>query len=295
MIAQTHVGIGLLASIVCSQAYGIPFTVLHFFAVLFGSVFPDIDYEGSIINPAGINPAGINPAGINPAGINPAGINPAGSSSTGRNRGLLAELSHLIAAVFGHRGFFHWPALGLVLTILGLLLGQLWLFWFGWAYTWHIIADSFTRQGVPFFAPFSKAMYGWGAFATGSFPEGIICVVVWWGVLCFGFVLLPDSLQDLFSHWTGSVGLSRFRMPLLGLIGFLLGWQLWRNRLTPYSVIGNRRTRVFHRPDCQWADTMGWYNRCRIRNPEVALKKKYTPCSTCKGAPKEWELGEEQE
>lgn len=46
--------------------------------------------------------------------------------------------------------------------------------------------------------------------------------------------------------------------------------------------IGNKNSRKFHRPDCQWAQKIAPYNRVFFKTREEAISAGYTPCKVCK-------------
>ncbi|ACX52448.1 nuclease (SNase domain protein) [Ammonifex degensii KC4] len=47
------------------------------------------------------------------------------------------------------------------------------------------------------------------------------------------------------------------------------------------KYIGNARSKVFHRPDCEWAQKISPRNRVEFRNKEEALEAGYRPCKVC--------------
>jgi micrococcal nuclease len=59
---------------------------------------------------------------------------------------------------------------------------------------------------------------------------------------------------------------------------------LWQEKKTDTasSYVGNKRTYVFHRPDCPYAGKVPEKNRIIFRNRLDAIKIGYTPCKRCK-------------
>ncbi|MDN5363982.1 MAG: micrococcal nuclease [Eubacteriales bacterium] len=47
------------------------------------------------------------------------------------------------------------------------------------------------------------------------------------------------------------------------------------------KYIGNIRSRIFHRPDCQWAQKIALRNRVEFKSREEALEAGYRPCNVC--------------
>ena len=97
--------------------------------------------------------------------------------------------------MFGHRGALHWPMTGIAILVISVVFDLELLFWFGWAYLWHIIGDFCTAGGVPVFGPFSRHNVKWSKLRTGSYWEALICVVLVASIIYFGFDLLPETNQ----------------------------------------------------------------------------------------------------
>jgi micrococcal nuclease len=59
---------------------------------------------------------------------------------------------------------------------------------------------------------------------------------------------------------------------------------LWQEKKTDTasSYVGNKRTYVFHRPDCPYAGKIPEKNKIIFRNRLDAIKIGYTPCKRCK-------------
>ncbi|WP_240610870.1 thermonuclease family protein [Ammonifex thiophilus] len=47
------------------------------------------------------------------------------------------------------------------------------------------------------------------------------------------------------------------------------------------GYIGNARSKVFHRPDCEWAQKIAPHNRVEFGSREEALEAGYRPCKVC--------------
>lgn len=56
-------------------------------------------------------------------------------------------------------------------------------------------------------------------------------------------------------------------------------WAVYKPNLSP--VIGNKRTKVFHRPICHSVKKINSQNRITLRNARVALEKGFRPCREC--------------
>ncbi|AZF90250.1 MAG: nuclease [Phage 5P_2] len=48
------------------------------------------------------------------------------------------------------------------------------------------------------------------------------------------------------------------------------------------AYVGNRRSKVFHRPDCEWAQKIAPQNRVEFRNREEAVRARYRLCKVCR-------------
>ena len=47
------------------------------------------------------------------------------------------------------------------------------------------------------------------------------------------------------------------------------------------KYIGNRRSRIFHRVNCEWAQKIAPHNRVEFRSREEALEAGYRSCRVC--------------
>jgi micrococcal nuclease len=50
----------------------------------------------------------------------------------------------------------------------------------------------------------------------------------------------------------------------------------------PEYYIGNKKSKIFHRPDCQWAKKIAPQNKVIFKYREEAVKAGYRPCKVCK-------------
>ena len=77
----------------------------------------------------------------------------------------------------------------------GISLDKVWLFWFGWGYLSHIIADFCTTGGVPIFGPFSTRVVRWSPLRTGSAAEIVLfgCLLI--GAVYSAWDLLPEQTR----------------------------------------------------------------------------------------------------
>ena len=48
------------------------------------------------------------------------------------------------------------------------------------------------------------------------------------------------------------------------------------------AVVGNKRTLIYHRPYCEWAEEMFSHNECHFRSSQEALAANYRPCWVCR-------------
>jgi inner membrane protein len=118
---------------------------LAFYAVLVGSLFPDIDHPRALLS---------------------------------KN---FTPFS-LVSKFTVHRGIVHSLIASIAFALVGLGI-SLWLsfgswvafgFWFG--YATHLIADSITKSGIKWLQPFSNQGYVSGPFRTGGLLEQVLFV-----------------------------------------------------------------------------------------------------------------------
>ena len=112
----------------------------------------------------------------------------------------LIGLSWLLYKSLHHRGPLHSLIFSLAVTIaacsISAAFGQSWAWGlvFGWGWLWHILADGLTKEGVPFFWPFSDerrhSLPGWAC----GIGRSLLSLAAALGIL----VLLYLCLRPLF-------------------------------------------------------------------------------------------------
>lgn len=76
-----------------------------------------------------------------------------------------------------HRGFSHSLFCSLILATIGYIINPTFGVVFGFNYLFHLALDSFTKMGVPIFAPFDKNYYGARLIKTGDGIDFFLCIV----------------------------------------------------------------------------------------------------------------------
>lgn len=178
MTAPTHVVIGMAATIALARINGLALSPVLILCAVVGSLAPDIDADGGSISRPGKIFRRFLPRGA---------------------ADLLDEFTQVISKainmVFGHRGPMHWPLIGILIYLTGLLRQNDYLLWFGWGYLWHILADAITVKGVPVLGPFRSEFYSFGSFRTGRSSELLVLIPAFLFVLVCGWPLLPENLR----------------------------------------------------------------------------------------------------
>lgn len=178
MTSPTHLVIGLASSVALTRISGFDLTPEALLAILLGSIAPDIDGDGVVSRPGRLFRRFL-------------------SRPIARMLDAFGQaLSALFRTTLGHRGFFHWPLLPVIMFIGSYYFQSPLLFWFGWAYLFHILADACTPAGVPLLAPFTKREINFFSIPTGSPGELIVFGITLFCVIIFGWDLLPDGLQE---------------------------------------------------------------------------------------------------
>ena len=132
MLGRTHIVVGLFMAFLLIIFFNIQNFVAFSLFVVFGSLLPDIDKNSSII---------------------------------GRKM-------KSVSLLFSHRGFFHsLYALALFSLVIYLLFDALYSFAFVVGYLWHLVFDSFTRQGIAYFL-FDKKIKG--EFLSGGLFDSFL-------------------------------------------------------------------------------------------------------------------------
>lgn len=160
---KTHLNGGILAGLYVSTKIvnkPLVYTAIFIGSAIIGSLIPDVDHKNSYI----------------------------GRKSKG--------ISKAINKIAGHRKLFHAPLAYLLLYsisagsslkdmqmagINGLLLGIL----------SHLILDSFTVGGLPWFYPLSKKKFSLGMIKTNGKLEDILCGIL----ICINIAMFLDILQ----------------------------------------------------------------------------------------------------
>lgn len=181
MTGPTHALFGLALTVALADTTGLLPSAPQLLLVLLGSIAPDIDGEGSVTKPGKI--------------LNR--LVPRGTARMLDDFGQI--LSKIIHCFSHHRGIFHAPIMGLIMIGAGLYFEMFWLFWFGFGYLSHIIADSLTMGGIPAFGPFKQNMYSLLRIRTGSLREGLFFILLSIYLVLRGFPLLPESLRSGFN------------------------------------------------------------------------------------------------
>ena len=180
MTGPSHIVVGIASSVSYSLYSGVSPSAAHFLVLLVGSLAPDIDGGGSITRPGTILRR----------------FFPWRIVKIFDSFGL--ALGAIVQSFTSHRGFFHWPILALFMIFGGLVFDRLWLFWFGLGYLSHILADFFTKGGVPMLAPISLERRNLTSFKSGSWIEA--CFSFWLFVysVVYGWQFLPQGVRESF-------------------------------------------------------------------------------------------------
>ncbi|MVX65859.1 metal-dependent hydrolase [Clostridium chromiireducens] len=160
---KTHINGGILTGLYfSSQMTNSPIITSAAFVggALIGSILPDIDHRSSYI---------------------------------GRKTKVISKTINKLA---GHRKLFHAPLMYLLLysASSGMMINKLFLLgikgvFFG--VLSHLILDSFTIGGLPWFYPLSKKKFSLGKIKTNSKLEDILCGIL----VCINIVMFLDILH----------------------------------------------------------------------------------------------------
>lgn len=160
MMGFTHIMIGFGASSLMGNALDIKVSALPWFAVLFGSVAPDIDEPSSTMSKPGTLLRPYLPRGI-----------------CAILDGIGKIISTVLNKLFGHRGVTHSFIIPVIIFAAARGLQLHWLYWFAACYALHIFADLLTYQGIPIFSPISNHLYSLGLVKTGSWKDRLLSMV----------------------------------------------------------------------------------------------------------------------
>ncbi|WP_026887109.1 metal-dependent hydrolase [Clostridium beijerinckii] len=160
---KTHINGGILAGLYMNcQMIHMPFssTAIFLGGAFVGSIFPDIDHGNSYI----------------------------GKKTKG--------VSKAINKLAGHRKLFHAPLVYLFLysAVIGMFINKFMLIGIKGVFLGilsHLVLDSLTVGGLPWFYPFSKKRFSIGMIKTNSKIEDILCGML----ICINVVILLDMFH----------------------------------------------------------------------------------------------------
>lgn len=182
MLAPTHLVFGLSLTVGFCHMLDVRPEPTELVLIFAGSLLPDIDGGGVISKPGSILSRFLN----RPLRVLLDRIG--------------AIISSIVRSICRHRGFFHWPIVGIAIVAYGLYVSKDWIFWLGFGYLTHLLGDALTREGIPVFAPFSRKSYSVSLFTTGSKTEAFICISLLLVSLYFGFPMLPEQTRSIFTN-----------------------------------------------------------------------------------------------
>jgi inner membrane protein len=140
MTGPTHVIIATVATLALRQQTDFaPTDLLAWLMVWTGALLPDIDEPSSTIT----EPLNVVDKMV-PDWVEKTVHSP------------IKAVSSAIREVFGHRGATHYVIWPVMLLSLGYWQNNDVIFWLGWGYLWHVLADWTTRRAIPAAGPFSR-------------------------------------------------------------------------------------------------------------------------------------------
>lgn len=188
MTGSTHVVIAVAATLAYSLHTGQVPDTAGWVAVVLGSLAPDIDSGGATIARPGALFGRLLSRELARL-LDSAGL----------------TLSRLVRSLLGHRQATHWLIWAVALLLLGHQLGLAWVWWLGFGYLWHILADFCTKAGVPLAGPFSIKAIRWSPLKTGDWPESLLATLLWGFILWRCGELLAGSTRSWAGHLAQSV------------------------------------------------------------------------------------------
>ena len=179
MKGTTHLVIALSSGMALSSLLKIPPKEIPWIVLLLGALAPDLDEDESTIAKPSKFLCHLLPKTL---------CDLLDSIGTGTSK--------LLKLLFGHRGFFHWPILAILIMALGYRYDIYWLSWFGFGYLTHVIADACTVTGVPLYAPIRQGTVQWSSLKTGSWGEKIIVLCCGLFIVFWGWSRIPVESQE---------------------------------------------------------------------------------------------------
>lgn len=184
MTGKTHLGIGVMATVMLSEYVNIDISLAALGVCAFASILPDIDHPKSIINKyilpvknkavkatiyitLGVFIFILNYFYFNVDAIKALGIFLVLVGVSSHRNGVTHSLTGFLCflGIFGYSAAYY----GFRECIIPFVIG----------YTSHLICDMFTNRGIPLFFPFRKKKFKMPiTFAVGS----------WWGNLIEGLL-----------------------------------------------------------------------------------------------------------
>lgn len=178
MLGPTHVLIGVSAAVASGRFFGNVLDVFMLLALILGSLAPDIDGDGTITKPGRIFQVFL-------------GWRVAKAIDT-----LTQAVAAILKGIFGHRGAFHAPVVGGALCATAYYYENTFLLYFSLGYGLHLLADFFTKGGIPLLLPFSRKEFSGAPLRVGSKLELLVACLFLFFILFFGWELLPSEVKE---------------------------------------------------------------------------------------------------
>jgi hypothetical protein len=185
MTGSTHVVITIAATMAYSISAGHTPDFVSWITVVIGGLAPDIDAGGGTIARPGKLFGCLLPEWLVKL-LDLAGL----------------ALSRGVRSLLGHRNATHWPVWAIILMLLGHHFGLAWLWWFGFGYLGHVLADFCTKSGVPLAGPFSTKAIRWSPLKTGGWSESVLATMLWGFILWQGGEMLAASVRHWLSYFS---------------------------------------------------------------------------------------------
>lgn len=166
MKGTTHLVTGISLSLICEKYFPYHLGAEMMMGAFLGSLMPDIDADGLIAKPGKL-------LRVKTRNIREF-LNFLGSI-----------VSKIVQSFTSHRGFFHWPIIGIVILLFGYFFDSSFTFYFGFGYCLHCFLDMFNGQGVPAFAPISLKKRSIVDIKYGGIGENLYLVLLAIAVIFF--------------------------------------------------------------------------------------------------------------